>query len=65
MRRPLLYTILWSHNVEISSFNPLDLVEVGSLEFDSVSTGKYPNMDVAYFPWRKYGTMTCVFNAAI
>ncbi|PXF45246.1 1-deoxy-D-xylulose 5-phosphate reductoisomerase, chloroplastic [Gracilariopsis chorda] len=64
MRLPLLYAISWPHRVAMPSFEPLDLVKVGSLTFQEVDREKYPNMNLAYAAGRKAGTMTCVLNAA-
>lgn len=64
MRLPLLYAVSWPHRVEMPSFKPLDLVQVGSLTFQEIDREKYPNMNLAYVAGRAAGTMTCVLNAA-
>lgn len=64
MRLPLLYAIAWPHRVYMPSFEPLDLVKVGSLTFKEVDKQKYPNMGLGYAAGRAGGTMPCVFNAA-
>lgn len=64
MRLPLLYSLSWPHRVNMPSFEPLDLVKVGSLTFQEIDFEKYPNMELAYTAGRAAGTMTCVLNAA-
>lgn len=64
MRLPLLYAIAWPHRVSMPSFEPLDLVKIGSLTFQEIDKEKYPNMNLAYVAGRAAGTMTCVLNAA-
>ena len=63
MRLPLLYALSYPERI-YTNWQPLDLVQVGSLTFREPDHQKYPCMRLAYAAGRAGGCMPAVLNAA-
>lgn len=63
MRLPLLYAMSYPERIP-TSWQPLDLVKVGSLTFREPDHQKYPCMQLAYSAGKAGGTMPAVLNGA-
>jgi 1-deoxy-D-xylulose-5-phosphate reductoisomerase len=63
MRLPLLYALSYPERVA-TSWEPLDLVKIGTLTFREPDHQKYPCMQLAYAAGRAGGCMPAVLNAA-
>ena len=63
MRLPLLYALSYPERI-YTNWQPLDLVQVGSLTFREPDHQKYPCMGLAYAAGRAGGCMPAVLNAA-
>jgi len=63
MRLPILYSISWPERVA-TTWSPLDLVKLGSLNFRAPDFRKYPCIPLAYQCGRVGGSMPAALNAA-
>jgi 1-deoxy-D-xylulose-5-phosphate reductoisomerase len=63
MRVPIQYALTYPHRM-VSNSTPLDLAQIGRLQFRQMDTKRYPCMQMAYDCGRAGGTAPTVFNAA-
>jgi 1-deoxy-D-xylulose-5-phosphate reductoisomerase len=63
MHLPILYGLSWPERLS-TSWEPLDLVKLGSLTFRAPDHRKYPCLQLAYAAGRAGGTLPAVLNAA-
>ncbi len=63
MRTPLANALAWPERIE-SGVEPLDLLEVGRLDFEAPDERRYPCLRLAREAWCAGGTATTVLNAA-
>jgi len=63
MRIPISHALGWPDRIE-SGARSLDLIAVGSLEFEAPDVARYPCLQLAYAAWRTGGTAPAILNAA-
>ncbi|MBI5141163.1 MAG: 1-deoxy-D-xylulose-5-phosphate reductoisomerase [Nitrospirae bacterium] len=63
MKGPISYALAWPRRVA-GAVEPLDLVKVGSLTFESPDMNRYPCLRLAFDALSSGGTMPAVMNAA-
>jgi 1-deoxy-D-xylulose-5-phosphate reductoisomerase len=63
MRTPIAHALAWPERLE-SGVAPLDLVEVGRLEFEAVDLTRFPCLGLAFEAARTGGSAPAVLNAA-
>jgi 1-deoxy-D-xylulose-5-phosphate reductoisomerase len=63
MRIPISHALGWPDRIESGACS-LDLMAVGSLEFEAPDVARYPCLQLAYAAWRAGGTAPAILNAA-
>ena len=63
MKVPIAYALGWPER-SLPGHRPLDLAEVGSLEFEPVDGEAFPALAIAQEAGREGGTAPCIMNAA-
>jgi 1-deoxy-D-xylulose-5-phosphate reductoisomerase len=63
MRTPIAHALAWPERIS-SGARPLNLIEVGRLEFFAVEQERFPCLRLAYEALRAGGTSTAILNAA-
>lgn len=63
MRVPIQYAMSWPERIRSAS-KPLNLLEVGQLDFEPMDVKRFPCLQLAYDSGRAGGTAPTVFNAA-
>lgn len=63
MRVPIQYAMSWPERIRSAS-KPLNLLEVGRLDFEPMDVKRFPCLQLAYDSGRAGGTAPTVFNAA-
>ncbi len=63
MRTPIANALAWPNRID-SGVKPLDLVEVGRLDFSKADYSHYPCLALAYQALEAGGTSTAILNAA-
>ena len=63
MRTPIAHALAWPERIE-SGVAPLDLCQVGRLEFEAPDHGRFPCLGLAYQALRQGGSAPAVLNAA-
>ena len=63
MRTPIAHALAWPERLE-SGVAPLDLVEVGRLEFEAADLSRFPCLGLAFEAARTGGSAPAVLNAA-
>jgi 1-deoxy-D-xylulose-5-phosphate reductoisomerase len=63
MRTPIANALAWPERIE-SGVEPLDLLQVGQLDFTLADESRYPCLALAREAWHRGGTCMAVLNAA-
>lgn len=63
MKIPIAYGMTWPNRVT-TQVPPLNLVEIGSLNFEAPDLQRFPNLDLAAKAWYLGGTAMAILNAA-
>ncbi len=63
MRLPILYALTHPNRI-VAKFKPLDLVQVGSLNFEKPDLNAFPSLELAYEAGKMGGIYPTVLNAA-
>lgn len=63
MRTPIANALAWPERIE-SGVDPLNLLQVGQLDFTIADEERYPCLKLAREAWRRGGTSMTVLNAA-
>ena len=63
MRTPIANALAWPHRIT-SGVEPLDLLQVGQLDFQVVDENRYPCLPLAREAFRQGGTSMAILNAA-
>jgi 1-deoxy-D-xylulose-5-phosphate reductoisomerase len=63
MRIPISHAIAWPERIDSGS-EPLDLMEVGTLQFEPPDLDRFPCLALAGEAWRAGGTAPAILNAA-
>jgi len=63
MRTPIANALAWPERIE-SGVEPLDLLQVGQLDFTLADEARYPCLALARQAWRQGGNSMAVLNAA-
>jgi 1-deoxy-D-xylulose-5-phosphate reductoisomerase len=63
MRTPIAHALAWPQRIQ-SGVGPLDLVEIGRLDFEKPDYQRFPCLSLAYQAWKTGGTASAVLNAA-
>ncbi|MBO8126378.1 MAG: 1-deoxy-D-xylulose-5-phosphate reductoisomerase [Firmicutes bacterium] len=63
MRLPIQYALTYPERLQ-THLEPLDLLEVGRLEFEAPDTERFPGLKLAFEAGKAGGTMPAVYNAA-
>ncbi len=63
MRTPIANALAWPERID-SGVEPLDLLQVGSLEFMPADERRYPCLALAREAWHRGGTAPAILNAA-
>jgi 1-deoxy-D-xylulose-5-phosphate reductoisomerase len=63
MRIPITHALAWPERIE-SGVAPLDLMEVGTLQFEPPDLERFPCLTLAGEAWREGGTAPAILNAA-
>lgn len=64
MRLPISYALSYPQHIPINNSNPLNLVEIGTLDFVKPDLERYPALELAYNAGIIGGSMPTVLNAA-
>ncbi|MFP4682700.1 MAG: 1-deoxy-D-xylulose-5-phosphate reductoisomerase [Ectothiorhodospira sp.] len=63
MRTPIAHALAWPERI-VSGVDPLDIVQVGHLDFQAPDKDRFPCLRLAYESFRAGGTATAILNAA-
>lgn len=63
MRTPIAYSLAWPERMG-SGVDPLDMFEVGRLDFEPPDVNRFPCLRLAYEAYEAGGTATTILNAA-
>ena len=63
MRTPIAHALAWPERIA-AGVAPLDLVQIGRLDFQAPAPERFPCLRLAYEAWQAGGTATIVLNAA-
>jgi 1-deoxy-D-xylulose-5-phosphate reductoisomerase len=63
MRTPIANALAWPERIE-SGVEPLDLLQVGQLDFTRADEARYPCLALARQAWRQGGNSMAILNAA-
>jgi 1-deoxy-D-xylulose-5-phosphate reductoisomerase len=63
MRIPISHALGWPERIDSGS-EPLDLMSVGALQFESPDLVRFPCLSLAGEAWREGGTAPAILNAA-
>ncbi|HKK66748.1 MAG TPA: 1-deoxy-D-xylulose-5-phosphate reductoisomerase, partial [Bacteroidales bacterium] len=63
MRLPIQYALSWPERIN-THVDPINLTEIGKLEFESPDNNRFPNLQLAFDALKIGGDSACTLNAA-